>query len=129
MTLDTGTRLGQYEIIAAFGAGGMDEVYRARDTKLGREVAIKVLREKLSKDQERVARFEREAKLLASLNQTALEKGRPTCNALTPKGHGRCRAQKPLAGLKHIGDRFEIDGELWRVVEIYDRIICEREPS
>ena len=72
MTLDTGTRLGQYEIIAALGAGGMGEVYRARDTKLGREVAIKVLREKLSKDQERVARFEREAKLLVSLNQTAV---------------------------------------------------------
>ena len=121
--------LGVYEILEPIGKGGMGEVSRARDTKLGREVAIKVLPKELAKDRERVPRFEREAKLLASLNQTALEKGRPTCNALTPKGHGRCRAQKPLAGLKHIGDRFEIDGELWRVVEIYDRIICEREPS
>ena len=72
MTLDAGARLGQYEIIAALGSGGMGEVYRARDTKLGREVAIKVLREELSKDLERVARFEREAKLLASLNHPAI---------------------------------------------------------
>ena len=63
-----GTRLGVYEILAPIGAGGMGEVYRARDTKLGREVAIKVLPDEFSRDQERVARFEREAKLLASLN-------------------------------------------------------------
>jgi serine/threonine protein kinase len=68
MSLAAGTRLGAYEVLAAIGKGGMGEVYRARDTKLGREVAIKVLPEELAADAERVARFEREAKLLASLN-------------------------------------------------------------
>ncbi len=68
MSQKPGTRLGTYEIIALIGAGGMGEVYRARDTKLGRDVAIKVLPEEFSQDKERLARFEREAKLLASLN-------------------------------------------------------------
>src|SRR5262245_38711895 len=63
-----GTRLGPYEILAAIGAGGMGEVYRATDTNLGRQVAIKVLPEAFAQDPERVARFEREAKTLASLN-------------------------------------------------------------
>jgi serine/threonine protein kinase len=68
MTLAAGARLGLYEILAAIGAGGMGEVYRARDTKLGREVAIKVLPEALAADADRIARFEREAKALAALN-------------------------------------------------------------
>ena len=68
MSIPVGTRLGSYEILAPIGAGGMGEVYRARDTKLDRDVAIKVLPEELASDEERVARFEREAKLLASLN-------------------------------------------------------------
>jgi serine/threonine protein kinase len=68
MPLAAGTRIGPYEIVAWLGAGGMGEVYRARDTKLGREVAIKVLPETLAADPERIARFEREAKVLASLN-------------------------------------------------------------
>ncbi len=68
MTLATGTTLGPYEILLPLGAGGMGEVYRARDTKLDREVAIKVLPELFSREPERVQRFEREAKVLASLN-------------------------------------------------------------
>ncbi len=68
MSLAVGTRLGPYEILEPIGKGGMGEVYRARDTKLDREVAIKVLSEEFAKDKERLARFEREAKLLASLN-------------------------------------------------------------
>ena len=68
MPLSPGTRLGQYEVIEAIGAGGMGEVYRACDTKLGRDVAIKVLPEELSQDKERLDRFEREARLLAKLN-------------------------------------------------------------
>jgi serine/threonine protein kinase len=68
MTLATGTKLGPYEIIAPLGAGGMGEVYRAWDTKLGRDVAIKVLPYALAAEPERVARFEREAKVVASLN-------------------------------------------------------------
>jgi len=68
MPLAPGTRLGPYEILAPIGAGGMGEVYRARDTTLGREVAIKVLAEALAQDPDRLARFKREAKVLASLN-------------------------------------------------------------
>jgi serine/threonine-protein kinase len=68
MAINPGTRLGSYEITGSLGAGGMGEVYRARDAKLGREVAIKTLPASLASDKERLARFEREAKLLASLN-------------------------------------------------------------
>src|SRR6202046_2513981 len=68
MPLFPGTCLGAYEILASLGAGGMGEVYRAKDTKLEREVAIKVLPEAVARDPERLARFEREAKVLASLN-------------------------------------------------------------
>ena len=68
MPLTLGTRLGPYEITGPLGKGGMGEVYRAKDTKLGREVAIKVLPNSLARDPERLARFEREAKVLASLN-------------------------------------------------------------
>ncbi|TDI34262.1 MAG: serine/threonine protein kinase [Acidobacteria bacterium] len=68
MALVSGTKLGHYEIVDALGAGGMGEVYRARDSKLGREVAIKVLLPELALDKERLARFEREARLLAQLN-------------------------------------------------------------
>lgn len=68
MTLARSTKVGPYEIIAPLGAGGMGEVYRARDTRLGREVALKVLPEAFARDAERMIRFEREAKVLASLN-------------------------------------------------------------
>jgi Tol biopolymer transport system component/predicted Ser/Thr protein kinase len=68
MTLSTGTRLGPYEIVALLGAGGMGEVYRARDTRLNRDVAVKVMPEIFAQDSERMARFEREAQVLASLN-------------------------------------------------------------
>src|SRR5262250_557601 len=68
MSLNAGTRLGPYEIASAIGAGGMGEVYRATDITLGRQVAIKVLPEAFAQDPDRVARFEREAKTLASLN-------------------------------------------------------------
>ena len=68
MSLTSGTKLSSYEILDPIGAGGMGEVYRARDTKLGREVAVKVLPEAFAQNEERLARFEREARLLASLN-------------------------------------------------------------
>jgi hypothetical protein len=68
MSLSVGTRIGSYEITARIGAGGMDEVYGARDTSLGRDVAIKVLPEAFIHDGDRLARFEREARTLASLN-------------------------------------------------------------
>src|SRR6185503_4396961 len=68
MALGPGVRLGPYEVVSAIGAGGMGEVYRARDTRLGRDVAIKVLADSFADDPERLARFEREAQLRASLN-------------------------------------------------------------
>ena len=68
MGLTTGTRLGPYEILSALGAGGMGEVYRARDTKLGRDVALKVIPDTFAPDPERLARFQREAEVLATLN-------------------------------------------------------------
>src|SRR5216110_2773971 len=68
MSLSAGSRLGPYQIVAPLGAGGMGEVYRARDPRLGREVAIKVLPREFTEDAERLTRFEREARILASLN-------------------------------------------------------------
>ena len=69
LSLPTGSRLGPYEITAAIGVGGMGEVFRARDTTLNRDVAIKVLPAALATDTERLARFKREAQLLGSLVQ------------------------------------------------------------
>src|ERR1700739_3854670 len=68
MSLAAGTQLGSYEVLSLVGRGGMGEVYRARDTKLKREVAIKTLPDEFSRDPARVARFQREAEALASLN-------------------------------------------------------------
>ena len=68
MPLPAGTCIGPYEVTGAIGAGGMGEVYRARDTKLNRDVALKVLPETFASDPERLARFKREAQILASLN-------------------------------------------------------------
>ncbi|MBP1636120.1 MAG: serine/threonine protein kinase, partial [Acidobacteria bacterium] len=68
MALESGARLGPYEILAAIGAGGMGEVYKARDTRLDRTVAIKILPPAAAADHERRARFEREAKTVAGLN-------------------------------------------------------------
>src|SRR3990172_7150678 len=70
MTLATGSKLGPYEILSLLGVGGMGEVYRAHDTKLNRDVALKVLPSEFAGDPERMGRFKREAQLLASLNHT-----------------------------------------------------------
>src|SRR5258708_40122399 len=68
MPLTSGTRLGPYEILSPLGAGGMGEVYRARDTRLGRDVAIKVLPTAFALDEERMRRFEQEARAVGMLN-------------------------------------------------------------
>jgi eukaryotic-like serine/threonine-protein kinase len=68
MPLTIGSQLGSHEIVALLGKGGMGEVYRARDTKLKREVAIKILSDEFSRDHDRVGRFQREAEVLASLD-------------------------------------------------------------
>src|SRR5438477_13018545 len=70
MAVAVGTKLGPYEIQAPLGAGGMGEVYRARDTRLGREVAVKVLPQHLSSNPDLKARFEREAKAISALNHS-----------------------------------------------------------
>ena len=72
MPLPPATKLGPYEIIAPLGAGGMGEVYRARDTRLGRDVAIKVLPSSLANDADRLQRFEQEARVLGTLNHPNL---------------------------------------------------------
>ena len=85
MTLGAGTKLGPYEIVALIGAGGMGEVYRARDARLGRDVAVKVLSESFARDPERLHRFEQEARAVAALNHPNIlglydigsENGRP----------------------------------------------------
>ena len=94
MTLAPGTRLGPYEILAPLGEGGMGEVYRARDNRLGRVVAIKVLPESFADDPERHARFEREAKLLASLNHPGIA----TLHALEDVGGTHFRAMELVEG-------------------------------
>jgi serine/threonine-protein kinase len=84
MTLAAGTKLGPYEIQSAIGSGGMGEVYRARDTKLNRDVALKVLPEEFALDADRLARFKREAQVLASLNHPSIAAiyGFEECNGL-----------------------------------------------
>src|SRR6266487_4290789 len=73
MPIQSGTRFGSYEILSPLGAGGMGEVYRARDTTLGRDVAIKVLPPALANDPDRLGRFGREAQVLASLNHPNID--------------------------------------------------------
>ena len=68
MSLSPGTRLGPYEVLSPLGTGGMGEVYRARDSRLDRDVAIKVLPERLARDPQALARFQREAKAVAALS-------------------------------------------------------------
>jgi len=68
VSIEAGRKLAHYEILELIGKGGMGEVYRAKDSKLGRDVAIKVLPDELAQDEERLRRFQREAKVLASLN-------------------------------------------------------------
>ena len=78
MPLQPGTTLGPYQVTAQIGEGGMGQVYRVRDTKLDRDVALKVLPDAFASDPDRLARFEREAKVLASLNHPNI--GRALCS-------------------------------------------------
>src|SRR5262247_2177655 len=104
MTLSAGTRLGPYEITGALGAGGMGEVYRARDTRLDREVAIKVLPDGFAQDVERLARFKREAQVLAALNHPNIssiygyEETENTCALIMELVEGPTLADRIAAG-------------------------------
>ena len=88
MPLDPGASLGPYRVLSPLGAGGMGEVYRATDAKLGRDVAIKVLPEAFASDPDRLARFEREAKVLASLNHSGIAHLYGFERAAMPDGSG-----------------------------------------
>ena len=90
MAVKVGTRLGPYEILSSLGAGGMGEVYKAKDTRLHRSVAVKVLPPELSSDAERRSRFEREARAASALNHpnitTVYDIGQDEGNALHRDG-------------------------------------------
>jgi Tol biopolymer transport system component len=94
MTLAPGTRLGPYEILSSLGAGGMGEVYRARDTKLDRDVAIKIMPPAMARDTDRLARFEREAKVLAALNHPNIAQ----IYGLEEEGETRALVMELIAG-------------------------------
>src|SRR6202521_5525364 len=94
MTIAAGTRLGSYEGVAPTGGGGMGEVYKAHDTKLGRDVAIKVLPEAFAHDADRLSRFQREAKMLAALNHPNIA----TIHGLEQSGCARYLVMELVSG-------------------------------
>ena len=94
MALTSGTKLGSYEVVTQIGAGGMGEVYRAHDDKLGRDVAIKVLPANFVNDPERLARFQREARMLAALNHTNIA----TIYGLEQSGGVTCLVMELIPG-------------------------------
>jgi Tol biopolymer transport system component len=123
MALAPGIRLGPYEVGAQIGVGGMGEVYRARDTNLGRDVAIKVLPEEFAQDPERVARFEREAKTLASLNHNniaiihGLEKAGGVFALVMELVEGPTLADRITAGVIPIDEAFPIARQICEALE------------
>src|SRR5690349_17944759 len=94
MGLTAGTKLGSYEVLAQIGAGGMGEVYQAHDTKLGRDVAIKVLPANFVNDAERLSRFQREARMLAALNHPNIA----TIYGLEQSGGVTCLVMELVSG-------------------------------
>src|SRR5436305_10559694 len=94
MTFKTATKLGSYEITGLLGKGGMGEVYRARDSRLKRDVAIKILPDAFARDAERVARFQREAEVLASLNHPHIA----AIHDLAEFGDSRCLVLELVEG-------------------------------
>ena len=105
MAIPSGSKLGSYEVVAQIGAGGMGEVYQAHDTKLGRDVAIKVLPEAFAHDPERLSRFQREAKMLASLNHPNIA----TIHGLEQSGGTSYLVMELVAG-ETLAERVKRDG-------------------
>jgi serine/threonine protein kinase len=103
MSLQVGQQLGSYEITSLIGKGGMGEVYRARDSKLKRDVAIKALPEEFSRDRDRITRFQREAEVLAALNHSniaaiyELEVANESCFLVMELVEGETLADRTLA--------------------------------
>jgi serine/threonine protein kinase len=94
MSLNAGDRLGAYEIIGPIGAGGMGEVYRARDTKLGRDVALKILPDVFATDPDRLARFERKRR---SLRPSIIRTSRRFTDSTTARWHSSSSTARPSA--------------------------------
>jgi serine/threonine-protein kinase len=123
MALAPGSRLGPYEILSALGAGGMGEVYRARDSKLNRDVAIKVLLPSVAGDPERLARFRREAQMLASLNHPniahvhGLEDSDGLCAIVMELIEGPTLAERIAQGPTHLDDSLAIAKQIADAVE------------
>ena len=127
MIIPAGARLGPYEIVSPLGAGGMGEVYRARDPRLKREVAVKMLSEALSRDAEHLARFEREAELLAALNHPAiaqiygLEEAAGGRFLILELVEGETLAERLAAGPLPISEALEIGRQIAEALEAAHR--------
>ena len=122
--LSPGTRLGSFELAELLGEGGMGQVYLARDSKLGREVAIKVLPSETSKDRERLQRFEREARLLASTNHPniatlhGLEHDGDTCFLVMELVSGQTLEEKLRGGALDVKETLSIFGQIAEGLEV-----------
>jgi eukaryotic-like serine/threonine-protein kinase len=134
MALTSGTRLGTYEVRALIGAGGMGEVYRAHDTKLGRDVAIKVLPEQFAREPERLARFQREAKMLAALNHPniaaiyGLEQSGSTHYLVMELVEGPTLAERVAAGPVPVDETLPIAKQVADAVEYaHDKNVIHRD--
>ncbi len=134
MALTSGNCVGSYQILAAIGAGGMGEVYRARDSKLGRDVALKVVPEAFACDAERMARFQREAKVLASLNHTniasiyGLEDSGATHALVMELVEGPTLADRIKAGAIPIDEALQIAKQICEALEYaHERGIVHRD--
>src|SRR6202521_4007643 len=123
MAIPSGTKFGSYEMVALIGAGGMGEVYQAHDTKLGRDVAIKVLPEAFAHDAERLSRFQREAKMLASLNHPniatihGLEQSGGTSYLVMELVPGETLAERVKAGALGIEEALKIAVQIAEALE------------
>jgi hypothetical protein len=105
VTLAAGTKLGPYEILAPLGAGGMGEVYRAKDPRLGREVAIKVLPAAFSQDAERLKRFEQEARSASALNHPNIVRPPPVATRGWDESKGAAMPRISLRARLRISER------------------------
>ena len=136
MALTPGSRLGPYEILAPLGAGGMGEVYRARDTTLGRDVALKTLPASLAGDPERLARFEREAKTLASLNHPHIaqiygfERAGDTCALVMELVEGEDLSQRIARGALPLDEAVPIARQIAEALDAaHEQGIVHRDSS
>src|SRR5262245_48005235 len=134
MALQPGNSVGHYQILGSLGAGGMGEVYRARDTKLGRDVALKILPDAVSSDPERRSRFEREARALAALNHPNIahlhgfEDGGPTSALIMELVEGEDLSDRIRRGPIPYADALAIARQLGEALQAaHDRGIIHRD--